>query len=93
MRRTIIALLGIPVMVLGLVGWVMPIIPGAPIFLIGLAMCISWHPRGRLAVKKTKTAFKNLATRAGLGPKKKTDLTEELFKPNLPEHSTPTTRP
>lgn len=80
-------------MLLGLVGWVMPIIPGAPIFFIGLAMCISWHPRGRLAVNKTNAAFKNLATRAGLWPKKKTNLTEELFKPSQPEQSVRTTRP
>jgi len=79
-------------MVLGLVGWVMPIIPGAPIFFIGLAMCISWHPRGRLAVNKSNAAFKNLATRAGLWPKKKVNLAEELFKPSQPEHSTPPTR-
>ena len=43
MKRAGLALLGIPLMVIGLIGWVMPIIPGAPLFFFGLALTISWH--------------------------------------------------
>lgn len=32
MKRAGLALLGIPLMVIGLIGWVVPIIPGAPLF-------------------------------------------------------------
>jgi hypothetical protein len=86
-------LLGIPVMVIGLVGWALPFVPGAPLFFIGLAMCVSWHPKGRLAVSKTKSALKSFATRLGLWPKKKTDLTEELFRPDHPPGQPPQIHP
>jgi hypothetical protein len=80
-------------MLLGLAGWILPFIPGAPIFFLGLAMCISWHPRGRLAANKAKAACKNLATRIGLWPKRKADLTEELFRPDTTQRPPQQIRP
>lgn len=80
-------------MLLGLAGWILPLVPGAPLFFIGLAMCISWHPRGRLAVNKTKAAGKSLATSIGLWPKKKVDLTEELFRPDSTQRPPQQLRP
>lgn len=80
-------------MLLGLAGWILPLVPGAPLFFIGLGMCISWHPRGRLAVNKTKAAGKSLAMRIGLWPKKKVDLTEELFRPEATQNPPQQLRP
>jgi uncharacterized protein YqgC (DUF456 family) len=58
---TLIAILGIPVMAIGLVGWIMPVIPGAPLFFVGLAMTIGWHPKGRALVTSMKNRMKYLA--------------------------------
>lgn len=80
MKRAGLALLGIPLMIIGLIGWIMPIIPGAPLFFFGLALTISWHPKGRALVERWQQGFKNLATRWGLSRKKSVQLQAELFR-------------
>jgi hypothetical protein len=84
---TLIAILGIPVMAIGLVGWIMPVIPGAPLFFVGLAMTIGWHPKGRALVTRMKNRMKSLALKCGLWSKSSTDLNEDLFKPTTPSES------
>jgi hypothetical protein len=80
MKRAGLALLGIPLMVIGLIGWVMPIIPGAPLFFFGLALTISWHPKGRALVERWKQRLKDLAKRWGLRRKTAKELQNELFR-------------
>lgn len=81
MKNAGLALLGIPLMVFGLIGWVMPIIPGAPLFFFGLALTISWHPKGRALVERWKVGFKGLAVRWGLRAQSPEQLQAELFRP------------
>jgi len=87
MKRAGLALLGIPLMIIGLIGWVMPIIPGAPLFFFGLALTISWHPKGKALVERWKQGLKELAARWGLRRKSPQQLQEELFRnePARPE--------
>jgi hypothetical protein len=80
MKRAGLALLGIPLMVIGLIGWIMPIIPGAPLFFFGLALTISWHPKGRALVERWKQGLKDLAKRWGLRRKTAKELQNELFR-------------
>lgn len=68
-------------MVIGLIGWVMPVIPGAPLFFVGLAMTIGWHPKGRALVTRMKDSLKGLALRCGLWSKSDSELKADLFKP------------
>lgn len=89
MTSIVIALLGIPVMVVGLVGWVMPVIPGAPLFFVGLAMSIGWHPKGRALVVRMKDGLKSLALRCGLWSKSSSELKTDLFKPATRTETTP----
>jgi len=91
MKRAGLALLGIPLMVIGLIGWVMPIIPGAPLFFFGLALTISWHPKGRALVERGKHGLKDLAKRWGLRRKSPQELQAELFR-DEPTPSTKTLR-
>jgi hypothetical protein len=88
MKRAGLALLGIPLMIIGLIGWVMPIIPGAPLFFFGLALTISWHPKGRALVERWKQGLKELAGRWGLRRQSAQQLQEELFRPE-PAQPTP----
>jgi uncharacterized membrane protein YbaN (DUF454 family) len=88
MKRAGLALLGIPLMIIGLVGWVMPIIPGAPLFFFGLALSISWHPKGRALVERWKQGLKDLATRWGLRRQSPQQLQDELFRSD-PCHQPP----
>lgn len=80
MKRAGLALLGIPLMVIGLIGWIMPIIPGAPLFFFGLALTISWHPKGRALVERWKQSLKEIAVRWGLRRQSAQQLEEELFR-------------
>ena len=91
MKRAGLALLGIPLMIIGLIGWVMPIIPGAPLFFFGLALTISWHPKGRALVERWQQGLKDLATRWGLRRKTSQQLQAELFRED-PTPATPTLR-
>lgn len=81
MKRAGLALLGIPLMIIGLIGWVMPIIPGAPLFFFGLALTISWHPKGRALVERWKQGLKAVAARCGLRRQSPQQLQDELFRP------------
>jgi hypothetical protein len=78
-------------MVIGLIGWVMPIIPGAPLFFFGLALTISWHPKGRALVERWKQGLKDLTKRWGLRRKTAKELKDELFR-DEPTASTKTLR-
>jgi hypothetical protein len=80
MKRAGLALLGIPLMIIGLIGWVMPIIPGAPLFFFGLALMISWHPKGRALVERWQQGLKDLVTRWGLRRRSPQELQAELFR-------------
>jgi cytochrome b561 len=91
MKRAGLALLGIPLMVIGLIGWVVPIIPGAPLFFFGLALTISWHPKGRALVERWQQGLKDLATRWGLRRKSPQQLQAELFR-NEPSAPNPNLR-
>lgn len=77
-----IALLGIPVMIAGLVLWFLPIVPGAPIFLIGLAMSIGWHPKGRFLVSRIKEGLRSFARRFGGARKSAAEMKTELLGGN-----------
>ena len=91
MKRAGLALLGIPLMIIGLVGWIMPIIPGAPLFFFGLALTISWHPKGRALVERWKQGLKELAARWGLRRQSAEQLQAELFRPE-PTNQPPVSR-
>lgn len=79
MKKTLIALLGVPVMLLGLAGWALPVIPGFPLFLLGLAMMIGWHPRGRALIDRIRQKAREILARYGVVGRKKDELTEDLF--------------
>jgi hypothetical protein len=72
-------ILGIVLVIVGFIGWLLPIIPGAPLFFIGLYFCLSWHPKGRVLAKSFETKFKNLAVRLNLWSKSPQDITKKLF--------------
>jgi hypothetical protein len=76
-------------MVIGLAGWILPVIPGAPLFFVGLAMTIGWHPKGRALVTRMKDGIKALALKCGLWSKSSADLKEDLFKPSTPSETKP----
>lgn len=75
-------------MAIGLVGWILPVIPGAPLFFIGLAMTIGWHPKGRAFVQRIQQGLKRLAQRCGLWSKSSGELHADLFKPAESSEST-----
>lgn len=43
-RRIVIAIAGGILIILGLVGWIVPIIPGFPLIIVGVPMVIAVHP-------------------------------------------------
>lgn len=67
-------------MAIGLVGWILPVIPGAPLFFIGLAMTIGWHPKGRALVQRMQKGLKRLAQKCGLWSKSSGEINADLFK-------------
>lgn len=80
-RPLVIAFLGIPVMVVGLIAWIMPFIPGAPIFFLGLAMVIGWHPAGVRFISYLRTKFKIIFKCIGLNHRTSRTVEEDLFRP------------
>lgn len=40
----------------GLVGLVMPVIPGIPMMILGLSIALTWHPRGLALWRRMKAA-------------------------------------
>jgi uncharacterized membrane protein YbaN (DUF454 family) len=89
MQRVLLALLGIPLMALGLVGWILPFVPGLPLFLLGLALTISWHPKGKALIERCTRWSKDIALRYGLKRRSKAELHAVLFAPTR-ETTTPT---
>jgi len=69
-------LAGSALMIGGLVGLVVPIIPGVPMILIGLSIALTWHPRGLALWRRMKAAglrglarvFGRRKTRSSPGP-------------------------
>ncbi len=46
----------------GLVGLVVPVIPGVPMMIIGLSIALTWHPRGLALWRRMKAgALRGLA--------------------------------
>jgi len=80
-RTTLIALLGVPIMVLGLVTWILPIVPGAPIFFVGLGMVIGWHPSGERLIASLKERLKRKLSRWGLYYRSSKVIERDLFRP------------
>jgi hypothetical protein len=81
MGRIGLALLGIPLMAIGLVGWILPFIPGLPLFLLGLALTISWHPKGKAFTDRCTRWIKERALRHGLMRRNKAEIQADLFSP------------
>ncbi|MEY3812304.1 MAG: hypothetical protein RI910_1026 [Verrucomicrobiota bacterium] len=84
MGRIGLALLGVPLMAIGLVGWILPLVPGLPLFLLGLAMTISWHPKGKALTDRCTQWIKERAIRHGLIRRDKAEIQAELFCPGDP---------
>jgi len=70
-------------MIIGLIGWVMPVIPGAPLFFLGLAMSIGWHPKGQALVSSMKGKLMSLGTKIGLGKRQTANLRDDLLQTPL----------
>ena len=49
-------LLGSGLFLGGLVGLVVPMIPGVPMMVIGLSIALTWHPRGLALWRRMKAA-------------------------------------
>ncbi len=84
MGRIGLALLGVPLMAIGLVGWILPFVPGLPLFLLGLAMTISWHPKGKALTDRCTQWIKERALRHRLMRRGKAEIQAELFCPGDP---------
>jgi hypothetical protein len=78
-KKTLIAIAGVPVMIIGLIGWILPFIPGAPVFFVGLAMVLIWHPKGAIFVTKCKDKCRCFAAKAGLLRTARRDPVETFF--------------
>jgi hypothetical protein len=56
----------------GLVGLVIPLIPGIPLLIIGLSLSLTWHPRGLRVWRRMKVAvlrrWQRLRRRATVKP-------------------------
>jgi len=90
LKNALIALLGLPIMILGLVAWILPFIPGAPLFFLGLGMLIGWHPAGAKFTAELKEKLKRRLTRWGLYYRSAKTIQKDLFRPEeakLPFHS------
>lgn len=71
--------IGFVLIIIGSVGWVLPIIPGAPLVFVGIYFCLSWHPRGREITDKMKDKLKAFAERLNLWSKPSQDITKSFF--------------
>lgn len=79
-KRMLIAIAGVPVMIIGLVGWILPFMPGAPVFFVGLAMVLIWHPKGATFVNKCKARCHTLAEKAGFFRSENCDPVNTFFE-------------
>jgi uncharacterized membrane protein YbaN (DUF454 family) len=43
---------GIILIILGIIGWLLPVVPGFPLIIIGLPLLFCFHPRLELRVRK-----------------------------------------
>ena len=57
LKKTVLAIAGIPIFLFGVFIWILPVIPGVPIMALGLSMLLMWHPRGEEIVQKCKAWF------------------------------------
>ena len=81
LRKAFTSILGLMLMVVGLVAWVLPFVPGAPLFLFGLGLTIGWHPYGKKVIDKFNERLKKILTTWNLNFRKDQDIERELFKP------------
>jgi uncharacterized membrane protein YbaN (DUF454 family) len=51
-QRLIYPLIGIVLIILGIIGWLMPVIPGFPLIIIGIPWLACFHPRLELWVRR-----------------------------------------
>lgn len=79
-KKMLIAIAGVPVMIIGLVGWILPFMPGAPVFFVGLAMVLIWHPKGAIFVNKCKARCHTLAEKAGFVRSENRDPVNTFFE-------------
>jgi hypothetical protein len=56
-KKTVLAIAGIPIFLFGVFIWILPVIPGVPVMVLGLSMLLMWHPRGEEIVHKWKAWF------------------------------------
>ena len=89
-RTTLTALLGVFIAAVGLLAWIIPIVPGAPIFFIGLGMAIGWHPVGNKLVLSLKAKMKRKLTRWGLYYRSAKVIERDLFRPEEAKLTTST---
>ncbi len=50
--RLLTALAGVVLILLGLILWILPVVPGFGLVLVGLPMVMAVHPRGRATVAR-----------------------------------------
>lgn len=79
--RLITIPVGIVVTLVGLVLWILPFVPGAPIFFFGLGLLMAGSPRGRamLARWRKSLAAKIKSTRRALRIQSRKDMIEDYF--------------
>ena len=70
---------GLVLIIVGAVGWILPIIPGAPLVFVGIYFCLSWHPKGRQISDRMKDRFRSLAEKFNLWSKSPPDITKKFF--------------
>jgi uncharacterized protein YqgC (DUF456 family) len=56
-------LLGSVLITGGIIGMVMPVIPGLPLLILGLSIGLTWHPRGLALWRRMKAAALRLLAR------------------------------
>ncbi|MDO8303257.1 MAG: hypothetical protein Q7T18_08445 [Sedimentisphaerales bacterium] len=51
-QRLVYPLIGVILIILGIIGWLMPVVPGFPLIIIGIPWLACFHPRFELWVRR-----------------------------------------
>jgi uncharacterized membrane protein YbaN (DUF454 family) len=51
-QRLVYPLVGVVLVVVGVILWIMPVVPGFPLIIIGVLLCACLHPRLELWVRR-----------------------------------------
>lgn len=56
-QRLVYPIVGLILIALGIIGWLVPIIPGFPLIIIGFPLLFCFHPRIELFVRRNMRRF------------------------------------